>query len=64
MQLFSVQADAPPPSSALLAKYTQRTEWDPSIIVNCGPLTLRSVCALSTWTRFVVMPSIVRSPGE
>ena len=39
-----------PDRLAPVVKYTQRFEWPPSIIVNCGPLTLRRFSGLSTIT--------------
>ena len=44
-----------PERLAQLVKYTHRTTPHPSIMVDCGPLTLRSVTGLSTTTRFVVV---------
>src|SRR5260370_4165314 len=40
-----------PDRAARLARYTQRPDRPPSIIVTCGPLTLRTVRSLSITNR-------------
>src|SRR4030095_12316001 len=41
-----------PAKLAPLVKYAQRMAPPPSMMVDCGPLTLRNVSGLSTATRF------------
>src|SRR5438094_5235939 len=60
-----------PISAAPSARYTQRTApsplvvpgtWKPRITVTAAPLTLCTVTALSTATRFAISPTTTRSP--
>ena len=44
--------------AALVVKTTQLTDPPPSILVNCGPLTLRRLSSLSTVTRLYGRPPV------
>src|SRR5437773_5875514 len=60
-----------PTSAAPLVRYTHRIAlspvvvpgtWEPRITVTAAPLTLCTVTALSTATRFVIAPNTTRPP--